>query len=189
MADEKAGKILLDVNSTGGSVAGVTEFASQVMAARAKKPIIAHARYTMASAALWIGAAATKVIGSPSARIGSLGAYAIHDDLSKALESLGVKRTYIASHPAKVQGNETTPLTDEGRAEIQAVVDQAAARFRLDVARGRSTTVENVKAKFGEGKMFSADDAAEIGLIDEVATFDQTISRLLGNSPYSNTHA
>jgi signal peptide peptidase SppA len=189
MADEKVGKVLLDIDSPGGSVAGVTEFARQVMKARTKKPIIAHARYTAASAALWIGAAATKFVASPSARVGSLGVYAIHNDLSKALEAMGVKRTFVSSSPAKVEGNETQPLSDAGRAEIQKVVDASAARFRQDVAHGRGTTVENVKASFGEGKMFAADEALSIGMIDEVATFEETVSRLLSTDTRAELRA
>lgn len=189
MKDDKVGKILLDIDSPGGSVAGVTEFARSIMKARTKKPVIAHARYTAASAALWIGAAATKFIASPSARVGSLGVYAIHNDLSKALEGMGVKRTFVSSSPAKVEGNEAQPLSDAGRAEIQKVVDASASRFRQDVAHGRGITVDQVKATFGEGKMFSADDALAIGMIDDVATFEDTVSRLLSGAPYADTRA
>jgi signal peptide peptidase SppA len=179
MASDKVGKILLDIDSPGGSVAGVTEFARSIMRARAKKPVIAHARYTAASAALWIGAAATKFVASPSARVGSLGVYAIHNDLSKALEAVGVKRSFISSSAAKVEGNEAQPLSDGARAEIQKVVDASAARFRQDVAHGRSVTVADVKEKFGEGRMFNADEALSAGLIDEIATYEDTVSRLL----------
>lgn len=182
MKDDKVGKILLDIDSPGGSVAGVTEFARSIMKARTKKPVIAHARYTAASAALWIGAAATKFIASPSARVGSLGVYAIHNDLSKALESMGVKRTFVSSSPAKVEGNEAQPLSDAARAEIQKVVDASAARFRQDVAHGRGITVDQVKASFGEGKMFNADDALAIGMIDDVATFEDTVASLVSTS-------
>lgn len=180
--DPKVSKILLDIDSPGGSVAGVTEFSRQVMRARTKKPIIAHARYTAASAALWIGAAATKFVASPSARIGSLGVFAIHNDLSKALETLGVKRTFISSDPRKVQGNEATPLSDAARAEIQKVVDTSAARFRQDVAHGRSLTVDTVRSTFGEGAMFNADEALAIGMVDQIATFEDTVSSLLAGS-------
>ena len=179
MADEKVGKILLDIDSPGGSVAGVTEFARSIMRARTKKPVIAHARYTAASAALWIASAATKFIASPSARVGSLGVYAIHTDLSKALEGMGIKRTFVSSSPAKVEGNEATPLSEAARAEIQKVVDTSAARFRQDVAHGRGITVDKVKSAFGEGKMFNADDALAAGMIDEVATFEDTVSGLM----------
>lgn len=183
LADDKVKSILLDIDSPGGSVAGVTEFARAVMAARTKKYIVAHARYTAASAALWIGAAAKDFIASPSARVGSLGVYAIHEDISKALEAEGIKRTLIASDPAKVDGHEAEPLTATARTEIQKVVNAAAQRFRQDVAHGRGITVEDVKAKFGEGKMFSADEAQSIGLIDGVATFEQTVERLMGGVP------
>jgi signal peptide peptidase SppA len=183
LADDTVKSILLDIDSPGGSVAGVTEFARSVMAARTKKYIVAHARYTAASAALWIGAAAKDFIASPSARVGSLGVYAIHEDVSKALEAEGIKRTLIASDPQKIDGHRAEPLTATARADIQKVVDTAAARFRQDVAHGRGIKVDDVKAKFGEGRMFSADEALSVGMIDGIATFEQTVERLMGGAP------
>lgn len=183
VADEKVGTILLDVDSPGGSVAGMPEAAAEIMRARTQKPVVAIARYTMASGALWLGAAATKLVASPSAYIGSVGAYAIHDDLSKAFEQEGIKRTYIASDPRKIEGNESEPLTSEGRAQIQKRVDQAANRFRSDLSRGRSIPISQVRERFGEGRMFTAEEALEAGMVDEIATYEQTVAGLLAATP------
>lgn len=183
LSDEKVGTILLDVDSPGGSVAGMPEAAAEIMRARAKKPVVAIARYTMASGALWLGAAATKLVASPSAYIGSVGAYAIHDDLSKALALEGITRTYIASDPRKVEGNDAEPLTAEGRARIQKRVDHAAHRFRSDLSKGRGIPVGQVREKFGEGLMFTAEEALEAGMVDEIATYEQTVAGLLAAAP------
>ena len=151
--------ILLDVDSPGGSAAGATEFARDVMKARTKKPVVAVAQYTMASAAYWISAAATEIVASPSAQVGSIGVYTIHDDLSKALAELGIKRTYIAAGKFKVDGNETEPLSASAREHIQGLVDATYDRFVADISRGRGVAKDDVKTKFGQGRMMTADDA------------------------------
>ena len=109
---------MFDVDSPGGSVLGATEFARTLRAARDTKHLIAHAHYQMASAAYWIGACCHEIVASPSSMVGSIGVYSIHEDLSAALEQLGVKLTYISAGKYKVEGNDTQPLTEEAHRRI-----------------------------------------------------------------------
>jgi ClpP class serine protease len=89
MANDQVKTIVFDVDSPGGNAAGASEFAREVMQARTKKPIIAQAQYTMASAAYWPMAGATEIVAAPSAQVGSIGIYAMHNDISKALDDRG----------------------------------------------------------------------------------------------------
>lgn len=176
--------IVLDIDSPGGSVAGNAEFASEVMRARAKKPVIAQAQYTMGSAAYHIGAAATEIVAAPSARVGSIGTYTMHNDLSKALADLGVKRTYISAGEGKVDGNETEPLTDQALSRITAMVEDAYGQFVANVVRGRGQgmTAEKVRKEW-KAHVYSATEAKAIGMIDQIATLDETLARILSASP------
>lgn len=180
LAAEEVSTIVLDVDSPGGNAAGITEFAREIMRARTKKPVIAVAQYTMASAAYWLAAAATEIVASPSASVGSVGVYTIHDDLSKALAEFGVKRTYISAGKFKVDGNETEPLSDSALEFIQGRVDDTYSRFVTDIASGRGISKEIVKSDFGQGRTLSADDALAAKMIDSIATLDETIARLVG---------
>jgi len=175
---EAVDTILLDVDSPGGSAAGTTEFARDVMKARTKKPVVAVAQYTMASAAYWISAAATEIVASPSAHVGSIGVFTIHDDLSKALAEVGIKRTYISAGKFKVDGNETEPLSASALEHTQGIVNTVYDRFIADISRGRGVSKDDVKTKFGQGRMMTADDALSAGLIDTVATLEETLARL-----------
>lgn len=184
MANPDVKTILLDVDSPGGSVAGNAEFASQVLAARKKKPIIAQAQYTMGSAAYHLAAAATEIVAAPSARVGSIGSYMIHNDLSKALADLGIKRTFISAGEGKVDGNETEPLTEAARARMESAVNDAYLQFVNNVVKGRGAgmTTERV-TKDWKAHVYGAAEAQTIGMIDRVATLDETIARILTGSP------
>lgn len=186
---EAVAQIVLDVNSPGGSVAGATELAREILKVRAKKPVIAVANYTMASCAYWLGAMATEVVASPSAAVGSIGVYTIHDDLSKALEERGIRRTYIATSGKKVLGNETEPLSDEARAMFAKRIDEHYSRMTADISKGRGVSVEDVRKKYGEGATVGADEALSIGMIDRIETLDQTIARLSAAAPRSGAKA
>jgi signal peptide peptidase SppA len=183
VADRSVGTIVLDIDSPGGSVAGATEFAAEVLRAREVKHVIAHAHYEMASAAYWVGACAEEIVASPSAMVGSIGVYSIHEDLSQALEQLGVKLTYISAGKYKVDGNDTEPLSDTARARLQAVVDEAYGRFVTDVATGRRTTTDAIKNGYGQGSVVTASEAKALGMVDRIDTLDSTIARALTLPP------
>jgi signal peptide peptidase SppA len=179
MANKAIKTIVFDVDSPGGNVAGATEFAREVMRARTKKPILAIAQYMMASAAYWAMAGATEIVAAPSAMVGSIGVFTIHEDLSKALEMEGVKLTYLAAGKWKVAGNETEPLSKEVAGRIQAKVDEAYEKFLSDVSKGRGVALDEIRAGYGEGDTVSAAEALRLGMIDRVATLDDTIARVM----------
>jgi signal peptide peptidase SppA len=184
VADKTVRNIVLDVDSAGGSVAGNAEFAQEVMKARARKPIIAQAQYTMGSAAYQLSAAATEIVSAPSAHVGGIGTYTIHNDLSEALKQLGVKRTYISAGEGKVDGNETGPPSEVFLDRAGALVQQAFNQFVSNVVKGRGAgmTAERVK-KDWKAYVYGAEEAKSLGMIDAIATLDQTLARLLTDSP------
>lgn len=181
--------IVLDVDSPGGSVAGATEFAREVLRARTKKPVVAIANFTMASAAYWLASCATEVVASPSASVGSVGVFTIHEDLSKALAMEGIKQTFISAGKYKTEGNEAEPLSPEAEAFMQKRVDEAYALFCGDISKGRGVPLDDVRTGYGQGRSVSAQEALALGMVDKIATFDATIARLMSGSPESSRQA
>lgn len=190
MANKAVKTIVLDMDSPGGNVAGATEFAREVMAARTKKPIIAQAQYLMASAAYWIGAAATEIVAAPSAKIGSIGVYTAHDDISAALDKLGVKRTYLSAGKGKTDGNETEPLSDEAKGRIQALIDDFYGRFVGDIVKGRGKglTAATVRNDW-QAHLYGSAEALSLGMIDSIATLEDTLARLTTPAPEAGSRA
>jgi signal peptide peptidase SppA len=180
--------ILLDIDSPGGSVAGNAELAAEIMKARTKKPVVAQAQFTMASAAYMLAAAATEIVAAPSARVGSIGTYTIHDDLSAALEQHGVKRTFISAGDGKVDGHDSGPLTDGARARLQKSVDDAYDQFVATVVRGRGAGVTAAKVQQDwKAHVYGASDAKGLGMVDRIGTLEDTVARLLDAAPTTPT--
>lgn len=179
LADPEVASILIEVDSPGGTADMVQELADEIRGARGRKPIVAIANTMAASAAYWIASQADEIVVTPSGRVGSIGVYAAHEDLSGALEQEGVKVTLISAGKFKTEGNPFEPLSEEARVHFQEMVDECYASFLSSVAKGRGVTADDVKANFGEGRMVSAKAAVTAGMADKVDTFDATVSRML----------
>jgi signal peptide peptidase SppA len=185
--DPKVGTIILDIDSPGGSVAGAPEFARDVREAAKKKRVIAQAEYGMCSAAYWAGACATEIVAAPSAHVGSIGVYSMHEDLSAALEKLGVKVTFVSAGKYKIDGNPAEPLSPDARARMQTKVDYAYDLFVHDVAMGRGISVAAVRGGYGEGQVVHAAEALALGMVDSIATLEDTLARFTAASPTTTT--
>jgi signal peptide peptidase SppA len=180
-SDPAVSAILLDVDSPGGTVNGVSDAADAVYQARQQKPVVALANGYMASAAYWIASQATEIAAIPSLlepSIGSIGVFTVHQDLSAALEQAGVKPTIISAGKYKTEGNPFEPLSEDRRAVLQKSVDVTYGQFVAAVARGRGVDAADVSGGYGEGRAMSAADAKRAGLVDRLATMDETIARL-----------
>lgn len=182
VADPDVGAIVLDIDSPGGLVDHIPETAEEVRAAQAIKPVVAVSNTLCASAAYWIGSQAGEFVVTPSGEVGSIGVYAEHQDVSKAMESAGMKSTLISAGKYKTEGNPYEPLTSEARSAIQAGVDDYYSLFVKDVATGREATVSEVKSGYGEGRVLTAKRAVDAKLADRVDTLDGVVSGLLKRS-------
>lgn len=180
--DPSVSAIVLDVDSPGGQIGGVEELSQTIYAARGKKPIVAVANHLMASAAYWIGTAADELVVTPSGKVGSVGVFAVHEDISKAQEQEGVKTTLISEGKYKVEGNPYEPLTEEARATIQSRVSEAYDTFVEALARNRGINPANVRSDFGEGRLVGARQAVKLGMADRVGTLEETINQLLNQN-------
>ena len=176
--NNKIKSIVMDIDSPGGSVFGVQELADKIFQARQQKPIVAVANSLAASAAYWIGSSASEFVITPSGQAGSIGVLAQFNDMSAYYEKEGIKTEYVYAGKYKVEGNDTEPLSDEARASMQATVDEYYTTFVNTVARNRGVSSKDVRNGFGEGRVLTAKNAKAEGMVDTIATLEQTISRL-----------
>lgn len=172
--------IVFRVDSPGGVVDMVPEFAEEIFAARDIKPVIAVADTMIASAATWLFTGASSVIVPKSGQIGSIGVYLAHFDYSKMLEDVGIKVTFVYAGEHKIDGNPYQELSESAKSQFQSEVDDIFKDFNATVARNRGVTKQQVLETFGQGLMFNGQKAVKIGLADKVSTFDAVVGKLQG---------
>ena len=182
VANSQIGTIILDVDSPGGGVAGVTELAAEIRAAAKAKRVISVVDTTGASAAYWLAAQANQILVAPSGQVGSIGIYALHIDISRALDAQGVTPTIISAGERKTEGNEFEPLTDDARAEMQRRADTFYGQFVSDVAKGRGVSADTVRSEYGKGSILLAKEALAAGMVDGIGTIDDAL-RLAARAP------
>lgn len=165
--------ILLDVDSPGGEAAGIGELAAMVRAATKVKPVCAYVGDQACSAAYWIASAASEVVCSETAQLGSIGVVmgmTVHSDRP------GTKRYEFLSSQSPMKRPD--PATEAGKANLQKRCDDLAAVFIRHVAGYRNTTSESVELDFGRGGVLTGADAVEAGMADSLGDFESTLARL-----------
>lgn len=179
LGDPSVSAIVLDIDSPGGSVSGITELAAEIRAARGgAKPIVASVNTLCASAAAWIGLQADEVVITPSGHVGSIGVYAMHQDISRMLDEMGVTMTLISAGEHKTEGNEFEPLSDDARADIQERVSAMYQQFVADVAAGRRVSPDVVESTYGGGRVLNARQALAAGMVDRIESLGETMQRM-----------
>jgi signal peptide peptidase SppA len=181
LADKSVHSILLNIDSPGGEVSGISEFATAIREANKTKPVYAFVQGMGASAAYWIASAAKEIYISDTAMVGSIGVImAMQTQEPKA----GTKTYEFVSSQSP---NKRPSLeTDAGRAKYQSLVDSMGAVFVETVAKYRGVTAETVQQKFGQGGMFIGQEAVSLGMADKVSTFEATLKALVTNHQQSN---
>lgn len=175
MSNPSVGAIVFDVDSPGGTAAGLSGVSEKIYNYRGKKPMIAVVNDLMASAAYFIGSAADEIVADPDSLTGSIGTIMVHFDYSQYLENMGIKTTIIKSGKYKAEANPYEPLSDDAKDELQSMADEYYQVFLSAVARNRNTTPAKVKSDYGEGRVFRADKAKSVGMVDRIATLEQVI--------------
>lgn len=177
-ADASVGAILLHVDSPGGQVAGTDDLALSVRNANARKPVVAFLEDMAASAAYYVASQAGRIVANESAVIGSLGVLTVLSDTSMALSRAGIRIFVIGSAPLKALGGPGAEVTEEHLVELRALVDRSARLFLDRVASGRRLPYDQARALF-DGRVWGAQEAKRLRLIDEVGTLDGVVQELV----------
>ena len=174
------GAILL-INSPGGTVSGTRELANTVKNFSKFKPIWAFCEDLTASAAYWIASQAERIIANPTALVGSIGTYCVVVDSSGAAEKAGVKVNIVRAGEYKGMGTPGTEVTEEHLDEMQTQVSGLNQFFVKAVSEGRNLEGEALK-RIADGRCHLAADAMQLGLIDDIADFEDFFESFYNNA-------
>ncbi len=177
LADQSVDRIVLEIDSPGGQVAGISEFAEMVH--ESTKPVTAYVSDVGASAAYWIAAAAKEIVIRDTARIGSIGV------VSKAVQGATKGEIKIVSTQSPLK--QADPSTDAGRALMQAEADALAEVFIGAVAKYRNVPREKVLSDFGQGGVLVGETAVNAGMADRLGSLEFVIAGASGTTQTRGT--
>lgn len=178
--DEKNKAILLTVDSPGGGVYESDEvyLALCDYTEHTGRPVYAYMTTLAASGGYYISCAAETIYANRNTLTGSIGVIASQSvDMTELLKKLGVKVETITAGKNKNMLNINSPLTDEQRAVMQSIADEAYEQFTAIVAKSRNMKIGEVK-KLADGRIYTASQAKKNGLVDEIGTWEDALASL-----------
>lgn len=177
--------IVYDHNSYGGEAAGCFECAGDIKKLANGKPTLAVVDSNCYSASYAIACGADHIAVTPSGGVGSVGVVAMHLDMSKMLDEWGLKVTLIHAGDHKVDGNPFEALPKDVRSDIQKGINKSYATFVTHVAQGRELSEQVIRDT--EARIYRADDALALGLIDVIASPAEALRAFIGELSGSNS--
>jgi protease-4 len=192
--DDDVKAVVLRVDSPGGTITASDYIHHHLcrLTEETNKPLVVSMGGLAASGGYYVSMAVgdtpESIFAEPTTWTGSIGVIIPLFQAAELMEKLGVEENAIVSHPLKDMGSFSRPLTEEERAIFQQLVDESFGRFKEVVKSGRPKFHDNPEAldKLATGQIFTADQALEHGLIDEIGFIEKAIDRaiaLAGLSP------
>ena len=177
MADPENKGMILYVDTPGGSVYASDELYLKIREYQEKtgRPVYSSMQSQATSGGYYISASCDKILANRNCWTGSIGVtMGTIMDVSGLLENLGIRTETITAGDNKAMGNGMEPMTREQREIFQSLVDEAYDQFVEIIVDGRSMDREKVR-ELADGRVYTAKQAVENGLIDEIATYEETI--------------
>jgi protease-4 len=174
--------IILRLDTPGGEVTASDIIYNEIMKfkQKTKRPVVGLMMGTAASGGYYIASACDYIIAHPSTITGSIGVISIFPVVQELLTKIGVKMNVIKSGEMKDSGSSLRDLTEEEKKVFQGIIDELYQNF-LDVIyknRMSSITLEELK-KIADGRVYTAQQALKLKLIDGIGYFDSALKKAL----------
>lgn len=179
--------VLLVIDSPGGSVGASIEIADMVKNLNQKIPVIAYVRGSMASGSYYAGMYAKEIYANRGALVGSIGVIFSGVNIEELMAKIGIKEQSVKAGEYKEVGTSTRQWSEEEKLFIENLILEQYELFRQDVIQARGSKLKVMDYReFAEGKVFSAHIAAQLGLIDKVASMQEAVATLKAQAGVEN---
>jgi protease-4 len=199
IGDANVKAVVLRVNSPGGQVSSADEMHEMVTSlSGAGKKVVVSMGGLAASGGYYISAPADLIYAEPTTITGSIGVLATWPVIGGTLEKIGVEMIVMKSHDAaawKDAESIFTPPKGYQREHIQHVLDTMQQRFNKVVKDGRGNRLKVSEKSFSyieagpaakevevsetepfNGKIYLADEAMKLGLVDRIGYRGEAIA-------------
>lgn len=168
LSDGRVKGILLSLNSPGGTVHDSDAIYRAIKKYKEKYqvPVYAYVDGLCASGGVYIASAADKIYSSDVSLVGSIGVLMQFMNLSQTMEKIGVESKTLIAGKDKDAMNPLRPWIPEEDKNYQKLVSFFYNKFINIVAESRPNLDKELLINEWGAKVFSSEEALEIGLID-----------------------
>ncbi|MEH6744000.1 signal peptide peptidase SppA [Hyphomonas sp.] len=175
--NDKVKAIIFRVDSPGGSPVAADQIWNAIERVQADgKPVIVSMGSLAASGGYYVSAGADYIMANRATITGSIGIYGGKFAVEGGLNKLGITfdRVSVGGEFADAYGADTFTETQE--AAVKDTLKRGYDRFLGIVADGRGMTYDEVH-EIARGRIWSGEDALDVGLVDELGTFIDAIEK------------
>lgn len=175
--DSSVKAVILRLNTPGGEVTTCDIIHHEIEKFKEKSgtPVVAQLMGVATSGGYYIAASADKIIAHPTTLTGGVGVVAYRLSATGLMEKIGITDETVKSGGKKDIGSPLRPTTEEERRILQDIIDTMFERFMTVVKESRLTVGDEAVEEIADGRVFSAERALEIKLIDSIGYMDDAV--------------
>ncbi|ELZ44425.1 signal peptide peptidase SppA, 36K type [Halorubrum coriense DSM 10284] len=180
--DESVEALLVELNTPGGEVVPSDDI--RRAAAGFDGPTVAYATDTCASGGYWIASGCDELWAREASLVGSIGVVGSRPNAKGLADKLGISYEQFTAGEYKDAGVPLKEIEADEREYLQGIIDGYYEQFVETVSEGRDMDPEAVRET--EARVYLGDDAAEMGLVDELGTetdVEDRLAELIGAEP------
>ncbi len=180
---------VLEIRSPGGAVGASQDLFGQVRRLREKddRPVIAWIGDVGASGGYYVALGADSIFALPGSMTGSIGVIMQLPNAEELMKKVGIGIEVVKSGEYKDLGSVARGLSPGEREILEGLVNDVYEQFVEAVVENRNLSREEV-LRVADGRVLTGRQAAEVGLVDGIATLQEAIDRAgrmagLGDNP------
>ncbi len=157
--------VIIRIDSPGGTTAGSEAIYEKIRRISKDKPVVAVMDTVAASGGYITAIAADYIVARGNTITGSIGVIFSFPEISKLLDTLGIKMEEIKSGELKAEPTPYKPMSDRVRQVSNEMVQESFAWFTGLVVERRKLSAERVKI-LADGRVYTGRQAVTEKLID-----------------------
>jgi len=177
VAKSHAAGVILSIESPGGTTTGAERLYEHIRKLSEKKPVVALVGGMAASGGYIAAMGADRIMAQGNSLVGSIGVLFQFPNVSKLLDTVGVKMEEVKSSPLKASPNGYEPTSPEARAALVALVKDSFDWFKTLVSERRNITGEALD-QVADGRVFTGRQALPLKLVDALGSERDAIAWL-----------
>lgn len=166
--------VVFRINSGGGSAYASEQIWKAIEDLKTEKPVVVSMGDLAASGGYYICSNADRIVAQPTTITGSIGIFGMFPNFKGTTEKIGIHSDAVKTNEYADFGNLTRPLNKSEQLIMQNYVENGYDLFLTRCAEGRNIPKDTL-AQYAEGRVWTGNQALEIGLVDELGGIEKAI--------------
>ncbi len=177
--DKEIKAVVFRINSGGGSAYASEQIWKAITELKKEKPVVVSMGDMAASGGYYIACNADKIVAQPTTLTGSIGIFGMIPNFEETTHKIGIHTDVVKTNEFSDFGNFTRPFNEQERLLMQNMIERGYDLFLTRCAEGRNLPKDSL-ALYAEGRVWTGNQAKEIGLVDELGGIEKAIEIAAG---------